>query len=65
MYQVGSTTIMAGATIALLERWHAHSAGDASLDIAEEMMHWTTGNFCQEIDIFVSSKPKWQIPRKI
>jgi hypothetical protein len=65
MYQVASTTIIAGATIALLERWHAHSAGDASLDIAEEMMHLTTGNFCQEIDIFVSSKPKWQIPRKI
>jgi len=47
------------------ERWQAHSAGDSSLDIAEEMMRLTTGNFYKEIDIFVSSHPKWQIPRKI
>jgi len=49
---------MTGATIALLERWQAHSAGDASLDIAEEMMRLPTGNFCKEIDTFVSSHSK-------
>jgi hypothetical protein len=40
--QVANTTIMTGAIIALLERWQAHSAGDSSLDIAEEMMHLPT-----------------------
>jgi hypothetical protein len=29
------------------------------------MMRLPTGNFCKEIDTFVSAHPKWQIQRKI
>jgi cytochrome P450 len=37
------STIMTGATVALLERWQKNDRQDSSLDIAEEMMHLTLG----------------------
>jgi cytochrome P450 len=36
-------TIMAEATLALMERWQKYVQQDSSLDIAEEMMHLTLG----------------------